>query len=112
MTPEQILQRPDFPSFYSRLSSLLETEAEKRAKFHAEVDEQTKSEFINGKIIMHSPVKHIHITVSMRLSYLMHGYVDKYDLGMIAVEKAMVALTRNSYEPRYLLLEKRNCGYF
>lgn len=99
MTAEQTLQRSDFPAFYARLSSLLETEAEKRAKFHAEVDEQTKAEFINGKIIMHSPAKRIHITVSMRLSYLMHDYVSKYDLGEVLVEKAMVTLTRNSYEP-------------
>lgn len=92
MTPEQTLQRPDFPFF-------LETEAEKRTKFHAEVDEQKKAEFINGEIILHSPAKSIHLTICMRLAYLLHGYVAKHDLGKVYVEKAMIALSRNSYEP-------------
>ena len=48
---------------------------------------------------MHSPVKRGHLRASGNLSTLLRLYVQFNDLGEVDVEKAMVTLTRNDYEP-------------
>ena len=61
--------------------------------------EQQKVEFINGHIIMHSPVKKRYNQVNLSLAKLLSAYVDTHELGFVGIEKILISLTRNDYEP-------------
>ena len=83
----------------SRLLPLNKDEAQRRRQFYQDINEDDKAEFINGKIIMHSPVKRRHLKSSIKLSRLLDEHVENNSLGEVYVEKAMIHLTQNSYEP-------------
>ena len=83
----------------SRLSTSYKDETQRRQQFYRDISEDDKAEFINGKIVMHSPVKMGHLESSGELYMLMRLHVRKYKLGKIFTEKAMIHLTKNSYEP-------------
>ncbi len=95
----QLLKRPDLPLVMNRLQQQLDAEAKRRQAFREWLDEDKKAEFINGEIFMHSPVKRIHWKVSERLSTMLGVYVRLHIQGEIMVEKGLVGLTRNDYEP-------------
>ena len=82
-----------------RLSPLDSDEAQRRKQFYRDINEDDKAEFINGKVVMHSPVKRRHWKSSVKLCRLLDGHVENNSLGEIAAEKAMIHLTHNSYEP-------------
>ena len=63
------------------------------------VDENKKMEFINGEIFFQSPVKLQHNNVTVLLGMLMKAFVAKHQFGFVGVEKIMISLTRNDYEP-------------
>ena len=48
---------------------------------------------------MHSPVRRGQLEVNMRLSHLLYMYATLHDLGNVSSEKALIALSRNDYEP-------------
>ena len=54
---EQLLRSPRLPEAMRRLQAAARAEAKKRRYFYDVVTEQQKAEFINGEIIVHSPVK-------------------------------------------------------
>ncbi len=83
----------------TRFSHSDKSEIQHRNQFYRDINEDDKAEFINGKVIMHSPVKRRHWKSSEKLGRLLGGYIESHNLGEIAVEKAMIHLTRNSYEP-------------
>ncbi|MEO1655150.1 MAG: Uma2 family endonuclease, partial [Bacteroidota bacterium] len=95
----QILERPDAPKIIQEVSQRLEEEAKKRKHFYDEISEYEKAEFINGEIIIHSPVKKEHNDVSSSLHALFSAYVKKHQLGYLGYEKIMISLSRNDYEP-------------
>jgi Uma2 family endonuclease len=84
---------------YNRLKSHLDEESQKRQAFYEMVKEDQKAEFINGEIIIHSPVKLRHSLASDSLFVLLHTYTSKHELGFCSHEKLMIRLTRNDYEP-------------
>jgi Uma2 family endonuclease len=67
--------------------------------FYNTMQEGQKTEFINGEVIVHSPVKLRHNLASHNLSILLSAYVRKHGLGFVGHEKILVTLTRNDYEP-------------
>ncbi|MFP5040461.1 Uma2 family endonuclease [Parasediminibacterium sp. JCM 36343] len=87
-------------------------EREDRAKFYDLVHENHKAEFINGQIVFHSPVRLRHWDASMKLSSLLHVHVDKNQLGIVGVEKVMIQLTRNDYEPDICFFKKERADTF
>ena len=93
-----ILDSPALPTLVERLRRTLADEAERRAAFR-ETLEGEKAEFINGEVIVHSPARARHIAATKRILKLLDTYVQVHDLGWVGVEKALVALTRNDYEP-------------
>lgn len=93
------MQMPDAALFAQKLGSALKAEQEKRRNFYAIVEENKKMEFINGEIIFHSPVKLKHNDATVLLGMLLKAFVAKHKLGFVGVEKIMVSLTRNDYEP-------------
>lgn len=90
----------------------LEAEHQLRHHFYEIVDENTKMEFINGQIVFHSPVKKRHGGAVGRIFALVSGYCDYFELGWTGVEKMMVSLTRNDYEPDVCFWAKEKADLF
>jgi len=101
---QQLLRYPRLPEVMRRLQAIARAEAKKRRYFYEVVTEQQKAEFINGEIIVHSPVKYQHNQASFRLATLLSAYVQRHNLGTVGHENLLITLTRNDYEP-YLLHE-------
>lgn len=96
---EQVLQIPDAFLFVEKLNASLQLEQAKRKSFYEQVDENSKMEFINGEIILNSPVMKRHNTATGNLYLLLKAFASKNNLGFVGIEKIMVSLTRNDYEP-------------
>lgn len=71
-----------------------------------------KAEFINGEVIVHSPVAYAHAVASGNLLTMLRAYVIEHRLGVVLVEKALVALTRNDYEPDLCFFSKEKSREF
>jgi Uma2 family endonuclease len=96
---EQLFEAPQLRLYYNRIGEVLESEQQRRQEFYVTMTEGDKVEFINGAIIMHSPVKLHHNHASFNLAMLLKAFVDKHNLGFVGHEKILVSLTRNDYEP-------------
>lgn len=95
----ELLEAPDVQLIINRVQAVLNDENKRRQEFYAWLKDDVKAEFINGEVIMHSPVKRRHLRASKRLFRLLLDYVEAKDLGEADVEKALITLTRNDYEP-------------
>ncbi|MBD2704031.1 Uma2 family endonuclease [Spirosoma sp. BT702] len=96
---KQALQMPDAYIFIDRLQAALELEKATRVHFYEIIDENQKMEFINGEIYYHSPVRLRHNQITGNIYELLRTYVRKKKLGQVGIEKLLVSLTRNDYEP-------------
>ncbi|HEX4794145.1 MAG TPA: Uma2 family endonuclease [Humisphaera sp.] len=96
---QQMLRSPRFPQYVRELEDILEAEKDRRRRFQDEVSEQQKAEFINGEVIVHSPVALEHDQVSTNLLVLAKTFATRHELGYVGHEKLLVSLTRNDYEP-------------
>ena len=95
----ELLEAPDVQLIINRVQAMLNDEKKRRQSFYEWLTDDVKAEFINGEVIMHSPVKRRHLRASKRLFRLLLDYVEAKGLGEADVEKALVTLTRNDYEP-------------
>lgn len=101
-----ILNEPDAYFVVQAVTNVLNEERERRAKFYNDITEGDKIEFINGEIVVHSPVKFSHNVATGLLYRLLSIYVGKNQLGFVGVEKIMIKLTRNDYEPDICFFDK------
>lgn len=99
VTVDNLLAMPHAEILMQEAQKHLDKEKEVRKHFYSIVDENKKMEFINGEIMFQSPVKKEHNEATGNLYFLLKGYVRSKKLGWVAVEKALVSLTRNDYEP-------------
>ncbi|MDQ3321288.1 MAG: Uma2 family endonuclease [Acidobacteriota bacterium] len=95
----QILEMPNAAILAEKIRRALEKEKAERGRFYEIVDENKKMEFINGEIIFHSPVKLEHNSATKLLCGLLNAHVIKNNSGFVGIEKILVSLTRNDYEP-------------
>ena len=100
----QILELPDAPMLVQKATQSLHEERLRREKFYnratnRDIDESMKVEFINGEIIVHSPVMKRHNEANGLLYKLLDTFVRKHKLGFVGFEKIMSTFTRNDYEP-------------
>jgi Uma2 family endonuclease len=109
---DQLMDAPDARLILDKMEQELKRESEQRKAFYDWIREDQKAEFINGEIILHSPVKRKHWKAVMLLSKLLDTYAAVYDLGEVATEKAMIALTRNDYEPDICFWSKEKTNAF
>jgi Uma2 family endonuclease len=109
---DQILERPDAILQLQSLTRALEAEKKRRQDFYEWVTEDVKAEFINGQVIIHSPVKKRHWNVTDLLSRLMSFYASLKQLGRVGTEKVMIALTRNDYEADLVFFSKEKADTF
>ncbi len=94
-----LVRSPRLPVYVQQLQAWLETEQARREQFYEEMSEEHKMEFINGEVVVHSPVRSCHNIVGQNLLYLLGAYVRKHQLGYIGYEKILITLSRNDYEP-------------
>ena len=87
-------------------------EQAKRERFYNEMTEGEKVEFINGEVIVHSPVKKRHNDCVKRLLKLLDTYVEEKQLGFVGVEKVLIQLTRNDYEPDLCFFDREKSATF
>lgn len=109
---EQIKHSLDFMTVFQQLQEAVEIEKAKRQEFYDLIHENINAEFINGEIILHSPVMRRHWKVSSSLSARLISHVEDNDLGEVGVEKVMIRLTRNDYEPDIVFFSKLKSDLF
>ncbi|MFN8348078.1 MAG: Uma2 family endonuclease [Spirosomataceae bacterium] len=112
MSVDQFFEMPNLPLLIEQARIRLEAEKVIRQHFYETVDENTKMEFINGEIIFQSPVKKMHNEATGNLYMLIKLYTSKHDLGWTGVEKVLVSLTRNDYEPDVCFWKKDRAQHF
>ena len=111
-TIRQILNKPDAPLILEELKEILMKEAERRKEFREWIDDSLKAEFINGELVMHSPSKHKHWQALNLLATLLSAYTRLHRLGTVGVEKVMISLTRNDYEPDIVFFNAEKAAGF
>jgi len=94
-----LLLDPDFPQLLAELNTAWNDEQQRRRIFREELMPEMKAEFIDGQVIMHSPAMARHILATKHLAVLLNTHVVEHDLGMVTIEKALICLTRNDFEP-------------
>lgn len=109
---EQILAEPQANLLMQQVQAVLAEEQRRRERFYDEMTEQQKVEFINGQVFMHSPVKKRHNQASLLLAKLISTYADLHDLGFVGIEKILITLTRNDYEPDICYFSKEKADHF
>ena len=91
---------------------MLNEETQQRNTFRNWVDESIKAEFINGEVVLHSPAKNKHLSACGNLFMLLNAHATNQKLGVVRVEKAMVSLTRNDYEPDICFFGNEKAQHF
>jgi Uma2 family endonuclease len=109
---EKLVESPNAIKIIEAAQTVFEQEKIKRQEFYDLAHEDMKAEFINGEIIFHSPARMQHWDVSTRLTSLLYTHVKTNNLGIIGVEKVMIRLTRNDYEPDICFFEKKKTVVF
>ncbi|MCW5558226.1 MAG: Uma2 family endonuclease, partial [Verrucomicrobiae bacterium] len=94
-----LLRSPRLIEEADALNRILAEEHQRRLKFHEEITDEAKWEFINGHVIMHSPAQNRHNRVVFRLANLLGNWVNLRQLGQVTVEKTLCQFPRNDYEP-------------
>lgn len=99
----QILDTPQAPLILQQAQAILNDERTKRQAFYEWLDEDKNSgrrpaEFINGEVVVHSPALDRHNSAMLLLARLLSFYVDDNHLGYVRAEKALIELTRDSYD--------------
>ena len=104
----ELSKSPDLPGIGSEIAAVLAEEARRREEFRNTVTENDKAEFINGEAVYHSAARRRHNDATLSLAALLKYYCNFPGRGLDQVEKAMIGLTRNDYEPDvcYFLEEK------
>lgn len=107
-----LLEAPDAKLVIERAQAILADEAQRRRAFREWLRDDVKAEFINGDVIMHSPVKRRHLDATKYLENLLLNFVMLHNLGVVDSEKALVGLTRNDYEPDICFWNKETAASF
>jgi Uma2 family endonuclease len=109
---ERLAQSPRLGLYVHRLTEMLADEHDRRERFYDAMTEGAKQEFINGEVILHSPVKLEHEKVSSLLYRLLSTHVDIRRLGRVGHEKLLICLSRNDYEPDVCYFDNAKASQF
>jgi Uma2 family endonuclease len=107
-----LLESTKLQEHFLQLKEYIAGEKQKRLDFYDFVTEDMKAEFINGEIIIHSPVANEHESVSSELYTLLNVHTSLNNLGRVTHEKLMISLTRNDYEPDICFFKKEKAAKF
>jgi len=96
---DHLSNAPDAALIVERMQNQLDAENRRRIAFYNDINESVKAEFINGTVVLHSPVTRAHAQAVIFIGALLFNHVREKKLGEVHVEKSMIRLTRNDYEP-------------
>ena len=85
---KKILEHPNAPTLVKEANALLAAEQKRRQQFYEDITDAEKVEFINGEIIVHSPVMKEHNDATNLLHRLISVFVGKNKLGYVGIEKS------------------------
>ncbi len=111
-TLRPIIASPQLPNLIKELQDYWVAEQKRRAEFYDWVTPDMKAEFIEGEIVVHSPVRFKHNLVLKRLLLLLDTYVEQRQLGYVGIEKLMTRFTRNDYEPDLCFFAQAKSQFF
>ena len=95
----ELERSPAIHDHIDHLRRLMEEEERRRRQFYNELNEDTKAEFINGQIVVHSPARLDHLNASFFIGNLLGNFALGHGLGSVFVEKCLIRCRRNDYEP-------------
>ena len=107
---EELAGSHEFLDHLAYLNQVAEDERRRREQFVEELGEDTKAEFINGQIVVHSPVRLVHLDVGFFVTNLLGNFVLQRGLGKVFSEKCFVRCTRNDYEPDVCYFSQEKCA--
>jgi len=96
---DTLLATPNSELIVAEYHKKIQEEKSKLAEFMNLIHENMKAEFINGEIVMHSPVMGRHWNASTNISGFLIPFVRLHNLGKVGIEKVMIDCSRNKYEP-------------
>ncbi len=96
---EPLKHSPQLPLALKKLQQVLTEEMQRREQFLDETNSNQKAEFIDGKVIIHSPARNIHLDVTLRIATLLRTFSILRQIGQVKVEKCLCVFARNAYEP-------------
>lgn len=97
---ELLLKSPVLPDLLRQAQEVLDRENVARAEFLRALSPDVKAEFILGEALMHSPAKARHLRATAKLFARLHAHFESVPQpGIVFVEKCLVSLTRNDFEP-------------
>lgn len=109
---EAVMNESQAPLIIQTLSERMAEEQKRRQEFYDLKHEYIKAEFINGEIVVHSPVKKRHTEATGQLYKLLDTFVQKWNLGFVGFEKTMTVFTRNDYEPDVCFFKTEKSKHF
>jgi len=109
---DSILEQPNATAIAQQILQQIAEEQKHRQQFYNDITEKDKAEFINGEVMIHSPVMLRHSKASENVLMLLKTYVRKHQLGMVSHEKIMITLTRNDYEPDVCFFKNDKSQHF
>jgi Uma2 family endonuclease len=109
---EPLLKSPLLPDLLKQAQSLVDEEAEARARFLKEITPEMKAEFIQGETVMHSPARLKHLEVTGNFIHALLSYTKNTGNGCAFVEKCLVSLTRNDFEPDIVWFSSEKAAAF
>ncbi|MEZ5304052.1 MAG: Uma2 family endonuclease [Verrucomicrobiales bacterium] len=109
---EPIIRSPRMPEYLRLLNELAEDEARRRREFVESLTPEQKAEFIDGEVILHSPARRRHLNVTGNIFSLLRQHVGTNRLGEVFVEKCLVSLSRNDYEPDIVFFRRETAAKF
>ena len=95
----ELVHSPRLRLLVTAAEDLLTAEAAARERFREALPDNEKAEFINGEVVAAMPARFQHGQVVRLLLRILDSFVRLRGLGVVGVEKMMIALTRNDYEP-------------
>ncbi len=99
MLVDQLLRSPRARVYLDEMTERMSREETARRQFRETMNEDTRAEFINGEVYVHSPARYIHNRTAERVYRLLDAATSRRGLGVVGHEKYLVALTRNDVEP-------------
>ncbi len=108
----ELKHAPNLHEVVDELLFFLQEENKKRKDFLENLDDCTKAEFIEGKIVLNSPAKRKHYLIVGNLYGLLKYFVSINKLGEVATEKVLIHLTRNDFEPDIVFFDTEKVKTF
>ncbi len=95
----ELIRSPDLLDHIAHLERFVAEETRRREQFRADLDENTRTEFINGKVITHADVSPDHQKTTGNAAALLGEFVASRELGKVYSGNCRIGLRRNDYQP-------------